>query len=71
MSKLEDFQAALAAVDAETTRIGVLIQELLAKLAAGGLTADEEAGILASLNAAGERLKAVGTSVEEPVPPLA
>lgn len=69
MAKLEDFEAALKAVDDETTRIGNLIQELTEQLNRTDLTAEQEAEILAKLSAAGERLKGVGTSVEEPVPP--
>ncbi len=68
MAKLADFQAALEAVDAETTRIAGYIQELLAKLAAGGLTEEEESTVLANLGAAAERLKGVGVSPETPVP---
>ena len=68
MAKLEDFQAALAAVDAETTRIGVLITELLAQLANGGLTSAQEAEVLTQIQAAADKLKGVGTSVENPVP---
>lgn len=68
MAKLEDFQAALAAVDAETTRIADYIQQLLAKLQTTGLSETEEAQVLADLNAATDRLRSVGTSVENPVP---
>ena len=69
MAKLEDFQRALADVDAETTRIGAKVQELLDKLAQGGLSAEEEAAVLAQLGAAAERLKLVAKDPENPVPP--
>lgn len=69
MASLADFQTALKAVDDETTRIANYIQDLLAKLSAGGMTPDEEATALAGINAAAERLKGVGVSVEQPVPP--
>lgn len=69
MAKLEDFQRALQAVDAETTRIGDYIQQLLSQLNRTDLTDEQEATVLASLNAAADRLKGIGVSVETPVPP--
>ncbi len=68
MAQLQEFKDALAAVDAETTRIGDYILQLLEQQQRTDLTADQEAEVLASLTAAANRLKAVGTSVEEPVP---
>lgn len=68
MAKLEDFQAALTAVDAETTRIGDYIQQLLGQLTRTDLTDAQETTILAGLQAAADRLKNVGTSVTAPVP---
>lgn len=54
-----DYEALFDAIDAETTRIGTEFEEILAKLAAGGMTAEEEAAILARGTAAANRLKAI------------
>lgn len=70
MATLQEFQSAFDAVNAETTRIGALIQSLTERLAETGLSAEDEAATLAQLSAAGERLRAVGASVTEPVPPV-
>ena len=69
MATLAQFQTALTAVDAETTRIGVYIESILAQLNRTDLTDAEETAVLASLQAAADRLKGVGASVETPVPP--
>lgn len=68
MAELTDFKAALAKVDAETTRIGELIKKLVDQLANGGLTAEQEAEALAGLKAAGEKLAGIGADAENPVP---
>ncbi len=68
MAQLQEFKDALAAVDAETTRIGDYIGQLLEQLNRTDLTDAQEAEVLAGLKAAADRIKAVGTSVEEPVP---
>src|SRR6185503_7601206 len=60
MQTLADFQAAFAEVDAETTRIGNYIEQILAQLNRTDLTDAEEATVLASLQAAATRLKGVG-----------
>lgn len=52
-----DYDKLFDEIDAETTRLGTEIEEVLAKLAAGGMTAEEEAAILARGNAAAARLK--------------
>lgn len=57
-----DYDALFDTIDAETTRIGTEFEEILAKLAAGGMTAAEEAAILARGNAAVERLKGIKQS---------
>jgi hypothetical protein len=69
MASVAEFQAALDKIDAETTRIGTVIQDLLAQLTRTDLDAAAEADILSKINQAAERLKSVGTSVENPVPP--
>ena len=68
MGKLEDFQGALSQVDAETTRIGEYIESVLVQLNRTDLTDAQEATVLASLQAAADRLKQVGVSVTQPVP---
>jgi hypothetical protein len=60
-----DFTSVLASIDEETTRVGVKIDELVAQLKAGGLSADEEAEVFAGLSAAAEKLKAIGKPVVE------
>jgi hypothetical protein len=64
----ELFQETLASIDQETTRVGVKIDELVAKLQTGGLSAEEEAEVLAGLTAAADKLKAIGKDevVEDP-----
>ena len=64
-----DFDALVAAIDAETTRIGQKILDLLAKIAAGGMSPEEEQAALDSIAAAAERLKLVGADVDNPIPP--
>lgn len=66
---LKKFEEAFEVLNQETTRIGTKMQELLDRLAAGGLSEEEEAGILAQLSAAGERLKAIGADPATPIPP--
>jgi septation ring formation regulator EzrA len=68
MASVQQFQDALAAVDAETTRIGELIAQLVSQLNRTDLTEAQEAEILASLTAASNRLKTVGADVTNPVP---
>ncbi len=68
MAKLQDFKDLLAAVDAETTRIALKIDELVGKLNAGGMTEAEEAEVLAQLSAHAAQLKAIGHDPNDPVP---
>jgi len=70
MPTIAEFETAFAAVDAETTRIANYILELLAMQKVEGLTEEEEMAIFDKLAAAADRLKGVGASVEEPVPPV-
>ena len=60
----EAFLAVLASIDANTTRLGEYIAGLLAKLAAGGMSKDEEAAVLAEAQAAVARLANVGVVTE-------
>jgi hypothetical protein len=68
MASLNTFTELLTAVDAETTRIGAKIQTLIDQLAAGGLSAEEEATVLAGLGAAADKLKGIGVDPADPVP---
>ncbi len=68
MATKTEFDALVAAIDAETTRIGNKIQDLLAQIAAGGLTPAEEQAALDAIGAAAERLKLVGADPAAPVP---
>jgi hypothetical protein len=60
MSRLDDFQAALSSIDAETTRIGNKINDLVSQLQRTDLTDAQEADVLNQLTAATDRLKAIG-----------
>lgn len=68
LATLQNFKDLLAAVDAETTRIGDKIQELVDKLEAGGMADAEEAEALAGLSAAADRLKSIGSDPSDPIP---
>ncbi len=68
MATLQSFKDLLTAIDAETNRIAAKIDELVAKLGAGGMTEAEEAEALASLSAVSDRLKTIGTDPANPIP---
>lgn len=68
MAQLQNFKDLLAAVDAETTRISDKITDLVAQLAAGGMTDAQEAEVLAGLTAAADRLKTIGADPADPIP---
>jgi len=68
MPTVAQFEAAFAEMDAETTRIGSYIESILSQLNRTDLTDAEETAALAKLQAAADRLKAVGKTVEQPVP---
>ncbi len=69
MATSKDFLDLLAAMDAETTRIATKLDELLAKLQAGGMSEAEEAEVFAAANALSDRLKTIGTDPVTPIPP--
>lgn len=71
MATLQSFKDLLAAVDAETTRIANKIDELVAKLEAGGMSASEEAEVQEGLTALSDRLKKIGADPAQPIPPTA
>jgi predicted Ser/Thr protein kinase len=70
MATLQNFKDLLAAVDAETNRIAAKIEELVGQIGGGGLNETEEAEALAGLTAVAERLKTIGASSTNPVPPV-
>jgi len=69
MATLQSFKDLLTAVDAETNRIAAKIDELVAKLEAGGMSEAEEAEALEGLSAVAERLKTIGANAADPIPP--
>lgn len=64
----EEFAAAFKVVDDETTRIGQLVIDLVAQLAAGGLTKEQEEAIFTQITGHGERLKTIAVNPANPVP---
>lgn len=66
---MDEFRAALAAIDAETTRVADGIAALLERLANGGLTPAEEAEVKAGLDAHLNRLRGIAVDPENPIPP--
>lgn len=70
MASLQSFKDLLAAVDVETNRIAAKIDELVAKLEAGGMTEAEEEEALAGLSATADRLKTIGANPADPIPPV-
>lgn len=69
MASLQNVKDLAAAIDVETTRIANKIDELVAKLAAGGMTEEEEAEALSLLTAQADRLKTIGHDPQNPIPP--
>lgn len=68
MATLQNFKDLLGAVDVETTRIGTRVEDLVAKLEAGGMTDAEEAEVFAGLTAVADRLKTIGANPADPIP---
>jgi hypothetical protein len=68
MATLEQFEAALARIDAATTDIAADIQSLKDQIAGAGLPAEVENSVLARLDTIAGQLEAIGGSVENPVP---
>jgi hypothetical protein len=68
MASKTEFDAVLASIDTETTRIGARLEALLAQIAAGGMTAEEEAAVLAEGNRLATKLRAIGADPTTPVP---
>lgn len=70
MATVEQFQAALTKIDAATTKIAAEIAELTKQLARKDMTEAQEADVLAALNAAADKLAAIGGDVENPTPEI-
>ena len=64
-----EFLAAVAEIDAETTRLADYIQTLVDRLASGGMSSEDEAAVFAALQSATTRLKGVAANPDAPVPP--
>lgn len=69
MRTLDEFKAAIAKIDAETTRIAAKIDDLIAQLQTQGLTDSEEQQVFDDLGAVADRLRTVGADPDNPVPP--
>lgn len=63
------FVETLQAIDAATTAIAEDLAELKAKIEGAGMTAADEAEVLAKLTEAADKLKAMAADPEVPVPP--
>lgn len=63
-----EFDAALGALDAATNDIAADIAALKAQIAGGGLTAEQEADVLAKLDAAAAKLTGLAADPANPVP---
>lgn len=57
---IEQFQAVLARIDDATNKIAAELQDLKTQIAGGGLSADVETTVLASLDAAATKLEGIG-----------
>ncbi len=69
MATKADFDGLVVAVNTATNNIATRIAALEAKIAAGGLTAEEEAGVLAELASVRTNLEILGADPANPVPP--
>jgi hypothetical protein len=68
MASLQEFEQALSRIDAATTDIADDLRKLTEDLQNAGLPASVEADVLARLNAAADRLEAIGGNVANPDP---
>jgi DNA repair ATPase RecN len=67
---IEQFVSALDRIDTATTNIAQQLRDLKDQIANQGLPADLEDQVLSRLETSATQLEAVGTSVENPVPPV-
>lgn len=68
MKNAEEFSAAIAAIDAETTRIADKLEELFDRITEGGMTAEEEDATYAELGGLLTRMRSIGHDPVNPVP---
>ncbi len=68
MASKEQFEAAFARVDTATSGIAKVIRDLIAKIQGGGMTAEEEAAILAKLDQSATALEGMAVDPTNPVP---
>ena len=68
MATKQDFNELVTAVNTATNNIATRIAALEAKIASGGLTAEEEANVLAELGSVRTTLEALGADPNNPVP---
>lgn len=68
MALQQEFLDVLKRIDDATTAIGVKIQKLLDQLAAGGMTADEEASVLQQAKDEAAKLEGLAADPTNPVP---
>lgn len=69
-STKQDFDSLREAMDNETNRLAAKMQELIDKVATGGMTEAEEADVLAQFTAVKDRLASLGADPAEPIPPI-
>jgi hypothetical protein len=69
MATKQDFNDLVTAVNTATNNIATRIAALEAKIASGGLTAEEEQSVLSELGSVRTALEALGADPDNPVPP--
>jgi hypothetical protein len=69
MALADDLKASIKKLDDETTAIGAVVTDLVAKLQQGNLSPQEQADVFAALNAVSDRLVSLGKNPTDPVPP--
>lgn len=68
MAKLEDINELLSRIDHATDAIAKKLKDLADALAAGGLTAAEEEGVIAALRTEADKLEGLAKDPENPIP---
>jgi len=67
-TQLDGIEASIAATDTDVDDVKALIESLTAQIGTGGLTAEEEAAVLARITAANEALAALEAEVDAVTP---